>query len=106
LPTNWISKHLLKRVEPGRLGRLPVRSDHHLQPRQAFLALALLAQQIALAEDADDAGGRVQPTRCSSISLAAASKVVSGVLVTTRRVMKSSTRTFALRRKLSLSTVI
>jgi hypothetical protein len=29
--------------------------------------------------------------------LAAASKVVSGVIVTTRRVMKSSTRMFALR---------
>jgi hypothetical protein len=44
----------------GRLGRLPVRSDDHLQPRRAILALALLAQQIALAEDADDAGGRVR----------------------------------------------
>jgi hypothetical protein len=34
----------------GRLGRLPVRSDDHLQPRRDILALALLAQQIALAE--------------------------------------------------------
>ena len=34
----------------GRLGRVPVRSDDHLQPRRAILAPALLAQQIALAE--------------------------------------------------------
>jgi hypothetical protein len=33
----------------GRLGRLPRRSDDHLQPRRAILALALLAQQSALA---------------------------------------------------------
>ena len=46
------------------------------------------------------------PIRCSSISLAAASKVVSGVIVTTRRVMKSSTGTVVLRHNHILSTAI
>jgi hypothetical protein len=44
----------------GAARQAPRRSDDHLQPRRAILALALLAQQSALAEDADDAGRRVR----------------------------------------------
>src|SRR5262249_47625665 len=45
------------------------RTVAHLQPRRTVGALAILAQQIGLADDSDDAGGRIDHRQAADVIL-------------------------------------
>jgi hypothetical protein len=57
------------RTELRRLARQRVRPNHHLQPWRAVDTLTVVAQQVALADNTDDMGGRVDHGQAADVIL-------------------------------------